>query len=256
MDAWKLDPAHDLGLPPAERLRSLKREGGLVDSLVRRLWWTAVRAYFSICHRLEVRGREHLPAEPPYVLIANHESHLDALLLASSVPARLWDRLFPIAAGDVFFETPAIAVFAAFVLNALPMWRKHCGPHALQQLRERLVGEGCVYILFPAGARSRDGRMLPFKAGLGMILAGTEVPVVPCHLEGAYEAVPPDSLWPRFRRIRVTIGEPMRFADTPNDRAGWQAMAAACEAAVRGLGGEDATAPAAAPEGRAAPLDY
>ena len=74
-------------------------------------------------------------------------------------------KIFPIAAGDVFFETPAWAAFAAGIMNALPMWRKKFGPHALQELRQRLVEEPCAYILFPEGARSRDrvGRPKAFR---------------------------------------------------------------------------------------------
>src|SRR5262245_9485206 len=97
-------------------------------------------------HRLKVRGRRYLPRRPPFVLAANHQRHLDALVLASPLPWRLRDHIFPIAAGDVFFETPAMSAFSAFFLNALPMWRKKCGPHALLQLRQRLVEEPCAYI--------------------------------------------------------------------------------------------------------------
>ena len=255
MDAWNLEPARDLGLPPLQRFRSLDREGGLVDWAARGLWWTAIRSYLSLGHRLAVTGVRNVPREPPYVLIANHESHFDALVLAAAAaPARHWDRLFPIAAGDVFFETPAVAAFAAFVLNALPMWRKNCGPHALRQLREKLVGDPCIYVLFPEGGRSRDGRMARFKAGLGMIVAGTSVPVVPCRLEGAFEAFPAGSAWPRFRRITLKIGAPLTFAAVPAGREGWESVAAQSAAAVRALGGEAARADPA--KGGAAPLDY
>ena len=100
-------------------------------------------------------------------------------MLAAPLPWRLRDRVFPIAAGDVFFETPMMSAFSAFFLNALPLWRKKCGPHALKELRDKLLEDPCVYVLFPEGARSRDGKMLPFKKGLGMLVAGTPVPVVP-----------------------------------------------------------------------------
>ena len=119
-------------------------------------------------------------------MIANHASHLDAVLLASVLPCRLCDRVFPVAAGDVFFNTPGMSLFAANLLNALPMWRKNCGSHALKDLRKRLVDEPCGLILFPEGARSRDGSLLPFKVGLGMLIAGTSVPVIPCYLDGAF----------------------------------------------------------------------
>jgi 1-acyl-sn-glycerol-3-phosphate acyltransferase len=233
---WKLEPARDLGLPLKERLRSQRREAGLVETAAHLLWWGLVRGYLAVGHRLRVIGLENLPAEPPFVLAANHESHLDALVLAAPLPWRLRDRIFPIAAGDTFFEDPLKAVFAVGFVNALPIWRKKCGPHALQELRQRLAQEPCAYILFPEGTRSRDGTIGRFRAGLGMLMAGSAVPVVPCHIEGAYESLPPNRTLPRFRPITLRIGVPLRFA-VANDRAGWEEIARQTEAAVRELAG-------------------
>jgi 1-acyl-sn-glycerol-3-phosphate acyltransferase len=236
VDDWKLEPAHDHGLPLGKRLKSLRRENGLVSSAAHQAWWTLVRAFLAVYHRFEVRGRENIPREPPFIIVANHESHLDALALASVLPWRIRDRVFPIAAGDTFFETPVLTAFAAFAMNALPMWRRNCGPHALEELRKRLLEEPCAYILFPEGTRSRDGEIHSFKPGIGMIVAGTDVPVVPCRLEGPFEACPPDSRVPRPRKLTLSIGTPLRFAATPAERAGWKEVAERLEEAVRGLG--------------------
>jgi 1-acyl-sn-glycerol-3-phosphate acyltransferase len=156
----------------------------------------------------------------------------------------LCDRVFPIAAGDVFFHTDPISVFAAGFLNALPMWRKNCGPHALEQLRDRLVGEPCIYILFPEGARSRDGALLRFKAGLGMLIGNSNVPILPCAIVGAFQAMPPMANIPRPRRIRVRIGPPLTFPELPAGREGWNRVAAETQAAVESLMGSDLQAPA------------
>ena len=77
--------------------------------------------------------------------------------------------------------------------------------------------------------------MLRFKPGLGMLVAGTSVPVVPCHLEGTFEALPPHRKWPRFRKLTLRIGAPLFFSTVANERAGWEAIARATEAVVRGL---------------------
>jgi 1-acyl-sn-glycerol-3-phosphate acyltransferase len=235
VEQWDLQPAHDLGLPPGQRLRSLQRESGLMSTGMHLAWWTLVRGYLAAWHRLAISGRQHLPKEPPFVLVANHASHLDAFVLAAPLSWRLRDRVYPIAAGDVFFETPLTTAFAAGMLNALPMWRKKCGPHALQQLRQRLLEEPAIYILFPEGARSRDGSMLPFKAGLGMLVAETNVPVVPCYLEGCFDALRPEEKWPRRCPIHLYMGAPQVFDSAKNDRAGWLHIAAETEAAVRRL---------------------
>jgi 1-acyl-sn-glycerol-3-phosphate acyltransferase len=235
MDSWKFEPAKDFDLPPVERARSQKRESGLWSTCGHLAWHTLSRAYVKVYHRLHVQGRENLPAAPPFILIANHTSHLDAIVLGAALSAKWCDHVFPVAAGDVFFETPARSIFSSQMLNALPMWRKHCGPHALAELRERLVGEPCAYILFPEGARSRDGSMRPFKPGLGMIVAGTPVPVVPCAIEGAARAWPAESRWPRPRKLRLKVGVPLSFDSVPNARSGWEQVAHDAEAAVRRL---------------------
>ena len=189
MSDWDYDPAQDLDLPLEERLRSVKRETGLAGTLVQLLWGGCVRTYLKLYHRLGVEGREHLPRDTPFVMVANHSSHLDVLALSSVLPRKIQHSIFPIAAGDTFFTTPRLAFLAALFLNALPMWRRNCGSHALKALRERLVIGHCAYILFPEGTRSRTGELGRFKSGLGMIVAGTEVPVVPCFLAGAHEAL-------------------------------------------------------------------
>jgi 1-acyl-sn-glycerol-3-phosphate acyltransferase len=235
MDEWKFQPAKDLGLSSEERLKSLKRESGLVDTILHHVWWGFVRCYLKIWHRFRVRGREKLPVEAPFILVANHASHLDVLALAGSCPARLRDRIFPIAAGDTFFEKVPVAAFAAYALNALPLWRKHCDPADLQELRRRLVDEPCAFVLFPEGTRTRTGEMAIFKRGIGVLVASTPVPVVPCYLQGAFEAFPSHYKFPRPRKLILTIGEPLRFPATANDKDGWTEVAAKLEAAVRAL---------------------
>ncbi|MBI4028050.1 MAG: 1-acyl-sn-glycerol-3-phosphate acyltransferase [Verrucomicrobia bacterium] len=235
MDEWKYQPARDLGLSQKERLRSVRRESGLVGVISHHLWFATMRCYLRLFHRLTVHGRENLVSQPPFILAANHASHLDALILATALPAGLRACVFPIAAGDTFFETPVLAMFATGAMNALPMWRKNCGRHALEQLRQRLLEEPCAYILFPEGTRSRSGEMACFKPGLGMIVAGTPVPVVPCHLAGVFEALPPHHKIPRWKLIELRIGKPLVFSVVPNNREGWERIASETERAIRSL---------------------
>src|SRR5262249_22215615 len=106
----------------------------------------------------------------------------------------------------------------------------------LAELKQRLIEEPCGYILFPEGTRSRDGSLQRFKAGLGMIVAGTPVPVVPCRLIGAVEACPPGSRLPRPHKVRLMVGTPPRVEPVPNAREGWERVAREAEEAVRSLG--------------------
>lgn len=232
MEAWKYDKAADIGLAPGERVKSVRRESGLVATVVHRVWWAFVRAYLRLWHRVRIEGRENLPLDVPFVIVANHSSHLDVLVLAAFLPGRLRDRVFPIAAGDVFFSRLSVGWFAALCLNALPIWRKKAGAHALADLRERLVEDRCGYVLFPEGSRARDGKLADFKPGLGMLVAGTNVPVIPCHLQGAFEAMPPHAMFPRPRKLVLRVGKPLDCSQLSNDRAGWMGITQSARASV------------------------
>jgi 1-acyl-sn-glycerol-3-phosphate acyltransferase len=235
MEPWNLEPARDTGLTPIERFRSVRRESGLLESFAHHLCFWLLRCYLAIAHRFTIIGREKLAMHGPFVLVANHCSHLDALALGAALSPRHRERAFPIAAGDVFFQSNATSMFSAIVLNALPMWRKNCGPHALADLRRKLREEKAIFIIFPEGGRSRDGRMMPFKPGLGMLVAETNVPVVPCALTGTFEALPPHRRLPRPVMIKLAIGDALQFASTANDRIGWSQIAQSVESAVRKL---------------------
>jgi 1-acyl-sn-glycerol-3-phosphate acyltransferase len=199
-----------------------RRQGDLVSHAAHHLWCALVRVYLAACHQLKIHGRDYLPYEPPYILAANHLSHLDALILAAALPYRLRDRVFPLAAEDTCFEPPVRAAFIARVVNGLPIERRKWGPHGLRQLRQRLLEESCVYILFLEGTRSRTGQMGPFKGGIGMLVAGTGVPVIPCYLDGTFQALPPHRHWPRCHKIILRMGAPLLFSEVPNTRAGWR----------------------------------
>lgn len=237
MEQWKFDPARDHGLSMQDRWKSVRRESGLISTGLHIGWWSFVRLYMSIWHRLHIEGQENLPTAPPFTIVANHSSHLDAMVLGSCLPWRLRHRTLPIAAGDVFFHRPTIAAFAANFLNALPMWRKSCGPHAMKELRERLIQEPCGYILFPEGGRSRDGKLKPFKMGMGMLVAEANVAVIPCHLQGCFEALDANSGVPRRRPIRLRVGKALNFSSVRNNRQGWEIVTAETEKAIRALGG-------------------
>jgi 1-acyl-sn-glycerol-3-phosphate acyltransferase len=235
MEDWELETAHDFELHGMERYRSYRREGGLVESCARLAWWSGLRGLFRAWNRLQIIGREHLPKEMPFVMAANHASHLDALLLTTALPVCWRDQTFPIAAQDVFFEKRSLAAFAATFLNAFPICRKAIGAHGLADLRNRMLSEPCIFVLFPEGTRARTGVMNRFKPGIGMLVAGTSVPVVPCHIDGALAAMPPNCRLLRPKRLTIRLGPPQVFADVPNERTGWNACAERLEQAVKAL---------------------
>ncbi len=232
MKDFEYEPASDLHLAPGERSTSVLREPGLIGAAAHRVTRGVARTYLKAAHRLDVAGLEHLPVEPPCVVIANHTSHLDALALMSALPARWCRRTYPLAAGDVFFESPRRASWSSLCLNALPVDREHGRRHAIQNLRDRLGRQGCVFVLFPEGTRSADGVLHEFKLGLGMLVAGAAVPVVPCWIDGAHRCWPRDRRWPRPGPLGLRFGPALHFDDTVNRRRGWEDVVSACTAAV------------------------
>ncbi len=225
MKEWEYTPAKDHGLSPHDALKSTWREPGLISSLFHTIWLTVCQVYFKTYHRLTVRDSGFFPQAGPFVVVANHCSHLDAPAVISSLPRKLRPVAYPLAAGDAFFSTTRGAWFGALFLNALPVWRKRSARHSLGDLRNRLEKRNVVFILFPEGTRSRDGEMGAFKPGVGMLVAGSTVPVVPCHIEGTFRSLPPGAKWPKRSPLAVTVSEPVTFPDQNHDREGWISIA-------------------------------
>ena len=239
MRPWHLKPARDLGLSLPERLTSHRRESGPVSTFVRMSWWAFGRAYMRLFHSLDVIGGENVPRDRAFVLIANHASHLDAIALTSALSRQSALRCFALGAGDTFFVDVPRSLLSVLAVNALPVWRGRTRRQHLETLRTRLIEDECAYVLFPEGTRSRDGTMGSFKTGLvGSLVVETDIPVIPCAIEGAYQAMPPGRRLPRRRPISLRIGAPMIFADAPDDKSGWSQVSRSTEAAVRALLGE------------------
>ncbi len=237
MKPWQYRPARDLDLPPAARWKSTRREGSHFSLLLHGTTLTFATIWMRLAHRLRVEGEGALPTEPPFVLVANHGSHLDLFALIATLPWRWRTQVHAVSAGDTFFKNRAASWAAAHVLNALPLWRRGGAAHALQDLRERMATRQEILILFPEGTRCRDGRMGAFKPGLGRVIAGTAVPVIPCYLQGTFAAWPPGRRFPRPSPIQVRIGEPRSFATTRNDREGWRWVAETVRGEVERLEG-------------------
>ena len=97
--------------------------------------------------------------------------------------------------------------------------------------------------MFPEGTRSWDGEMLPAMAGVGLLVAATDVPVIPVYVDGAYEAWPRHRRFPVPRQITIRFGEPVQLdeirrqmtADRKNRRAHQQAIADAVMDAIAEL---------------------
>lgn len=215
MEPWHYEQAQDLDQSLVERLRRFPRQPDLTIYALRTLAALVVRAWLRIYHRFEISGHEHLPSNGSFVMVANHTSHLDALCLLSALPLRKLHRAFPAAAQDYFFAALPRLAIAAIVVNALPLARQTHVRQSLDLCRQLLTNPGNILILFPEGTRSSTGQIGEFRTGIGMLVAGTNVPVVPCYIDGASKAWHKGVRLPRPRKVRLRIGEPQTFFNTP-----------------------------------------
>lgn len=222
--------------PWVDQLVAPDRETPAWENVLHHLTWSLVRLGVFHRHRLSIRGVSHLPAEGPAVIVANHASHLDTLLLGASIPARLRARFSPLAAGDTFFRNRLQSWVSSRCLNLRPLWRNRLQPHALQRLRDSLTEQRGLFLLFPEGTRSRDGEMGRFKPGIGMLVAGTSIPVLPCHIRGTRQAWPVDHRLPSRGKLELRVGKPRYFTDVPQSSDAWRDIARQLEAAVGELG--------------------
>jgi long-chain acyl-CoA synthetase len=165
--------------------------------------------------RIDVTGREHLPASGPYLIAPNHQSYLDPFLVAAALPFRVVRDLFYVGASE-YFET-ALARRLARAIGIVPV-DPDANLVAAMSAAAAGLRRGRILVLFPEGERSIDGALKPFRKGAAILASHLQSPVVPAHLSGAFE------LWPRGRgiawarvlsrrgHIRLSFGAPIRLA--------------------------------------------
>ncbi len=211
MTEWEYHPSPGIDTSIAETLRNFPREPTMLAYAVRSIAALILRGWMRLYHRMSVDGRENFPTTGSYIVVCNHTSHLDTMCLLYSVPLRQIHRTFPAAAADYFFSSLPRSVFSAILINALPFDRELKGAESLTVCSELLKNDGNVLIIFPEGTRTTTGDMARFRSGIGRLVVGTNLPVVPCHLAGGADAWPKGAAFPRPHRLRLRVGEPRTY---------------------------------------------
>jgi 1-acyl-sn-glycerol-3-phosphate acyltransferase len=201
------------------------------EFVMRFITWVLVNTLY----RVRVDGSERIPEEGPVLLVCNHVSFMDPLLLMANLrrPMRfvMYYKIFRIPVLSFVFRTA----------KAIPIAGHREDPAVLQEAYDAIdaaLANGEVVCIFPEGGLTGDGAIAPFRAGVEKILARRPVPVVPMALRGLWGSVwsRRDSMLGRSRLPRRFRARVELVVDAP--RQPENAGAAALEARVRELRGD------------------
>jgi 1-acyl-sn-glycerol-3-phosphate acyltransferase len=227
---WSI-PQLFLALAVANTLVALWIFSIVPEFLMRFLSWVLVRTLY----RLRVRGVEdHVPDTGPAVLVCNHVSYMDALILSAAIPRPvrwvMYHRIFHVPVLSWVFRTA----------HAIPIAGAREDPAMMQRAFDAIdaaLADGELVGIFPEGTLTRDGAIAPFKSGVERVLARREVPVVPLALRGMWA-----SMWSRRETRLGRMRVPRRFRAHVELVAGAPlppgSDAKAMEARVRALRGD------------------
>ncbi|MFZ1324940.1 MAG: MFS transporter [Candidatus Contendobacter sp.] len=180
------------------------------EFLMRFIVWILV----NIVYRLRTRGLEHIPDQGPALVVCNHVSLMDALVVSGCCR-----RPIRFVMDHHIFKMP-ILNFVFRTAGAVPIASARENPEILERAYDRVadyLAEGEVVGIFPEGRLTADGEIGPFKAGIERILQRTPVPVVPMALRGLWGSFfsrqrgKAMSHWPRrfWSRVELVVGEPV-----------------------------------------------
>lgn len=174
-----------------------------------------------------VTGAEHLAKlSGPALFISNHVTHIDGPLILSVLPLRWRLRLAIAMSGEYLrdwrYPPATFGWFArmkkrmAYVLGAglfnifsLP---RQSGFRQSFAYAGEAMDQGYSVLIFPEGTETKDDRIQPFRAGIGLLASELNVPVIPVMLRGLFELKKKRQFFVRPGTVSVTFGEPITFA--------------------------------------------
>lgn len=174
-----------------------------------------VRPVVLIVLGLNIIHRQKLPTKGPAIIVANHNSHLDTLVLMSVMPLRILHKIRPVAAADYFLKNRWRAWFSLNVMGIIPLARKgKVDRGTLFDGCRGALADGDIVILFPEGSRGEAEQMQPLKRGLYHLVAvEPHVPVVPVVMRGLGRALPKgDPILVPFN-CDVVVGSPIHLRE-------------------------------------------
>lgn len=163
------------------------------------------RGAFELCFRGRALGVNNVPQEGPVLLLSNHQSFLDPVLVALPLL-----RECAFMARDTLFDNPRFSKLIRY-LNAFPVKRGTADVGAIKESLRRLK-RGDALVAFPEGTRTSDGSVGPLQSGAILLARKSSAPIVPVNIHGAYELWPRTAKRPKFGPICVSYGQPLTVA--------------------------------------------
>ncbi|NLY76352.1 MAG: 1-acyl-sn-glycerol-3-phosphate acyltransferase [Firmicutes bacterium] len=190
-----------------------------------------VKSFMAIFIGLRVYGKHNLPKTHPFIIVANHSSHLDTLSLLNIFPLKDLHRIQPVAAADYFNRNRFISFLTHKLFNILTIPRSGINKENNPvKLMKNALEEGKSLIIYPEGTRSLTGEIGRFRPGIAHLIK--EIPgikVVPVFLANMGRSLPKGEYLPIPFFCEIVIGEPLSLQ---GDKA---AITQALENAVKEL---------------------
>jgi long-chain acyl-CoA synthetase len=187
---------------------SVGEEGG-IDEYKGNSYLLALKGMLSIIlrpyFRLKVSGEENIP-ETPFILAPNHQSLLDGFLIIAALPVHILKNSYFIASED-YFNTHLRRAMAP-KMHVVPLDVNRNLVSALKKAAA-LIRVGKAVVIFPEGARTRDGGLSTFKKAFAILSKEMGVPVVPVAIDGAFRAFPLGRVIPRPYEISLKFLHPV-----------------------------------------------
>jgi 1-acyl-sn-glycerol-3-phosphate acyltransferase len=202
--------------------------------------------YVRYLSTLEVRGTENIDGPGPFIFAANHASHVDTIILLSSMPRPVRERTVVAAAMDSFFLHTIQAFRTVLIFNAIPVDRLKVNRKSAQLALE-LVEDHWNLLIYPEGGRTPDGNLQDFKGGAAYLAERSRAYVIPTYIHESgmlkgpkYAKAPIYVDAPSHRRHHVTVafGRPLHCEENENMRHFGSRIEEAVASLGRGVSGD------------------
>lgn len=187
-------------------------QSAIISFLQKAVHLVLLRPFLKLIFGVHIVGREHLESLSQFLIIANHNSHLDILLLFYLLPVAKITTTHPVAERAYFSRSRVVFALVNFLFR--PIWIERGHPDLESDPFAAIthsISQGHTIIIFPEGTRGKPGRTEHFKSGIGRLVARhPELPIVPIFLSGPERALPRTSflLLPFWNH--VIIGPPQK----------------------------------------------